>query len=112
MKTVFLAGSRKFFREIEEVKYLLEKEGIHVLKGRDSKEDEEALYMFQRIDQSDIIYVVSIGGYVGRTAAEEIDYAFGKGKEIFSSEHVSDNFRHSIQKTISPAELADYIKRN
>ena len=36
----------------------------------------------QKIDMSDEIYVINIGGYIGESAKTEIEYAKLKGKKI------------------------------
>lgn len=37
---------------------------------------------YKKIDISDAIFVVNIGGYVGKSVSEEIDYAKSHNKEI------------------------------
>ena len=37
---------------------------------------------YRKIDLSDGIYVVDIGGYIGESVKKEIEYAMEKGKEI------------------------------
>lgn len=37
----------------------------------------------RKIDISDAIYVVNVGGYLGQSTRAEIGYANGKGKDIF-----------------------------
>ena len=36
----------------------------------------------QKIDMSDEIYVINLGGYIGESTKSEIEYAKAKGKEI------------------------------
>ncbi len=36
----------------------------------------------QKIDMSDEIYVINVGGYIGESTKSEIDYAQAKGKKI------------------------------
>lgn len=40
----------------------------------------------KRIDLSDAIYVVNIGGYIGNSTRNEINYALSKGKEVIYHE--------------------------
>ena len=49
-----------------------------------SKEDLKALELahYQKINISDGIYVVNIGGYIGESVRREIEYAQLHGKEI------------------------------
>lgn len=37
---------------------------------------------YKKIDLSDAIYIVNIGGYIGQSVTEEIAYAKSRGKEI------------------------------
>ena len=37
---------------------------------------------WKKIDISDAIYVVNIGGYIGNSTTNEINYALSKGKEV------------------------------
>ena len=37
----------------------------------------------QKIDMSNEIYVINIGGYIGESTKSEIEYAKSKGKKIF-----------------------------
>ncbi len=37
---------------------------------------------FRKIDVSDAIFVVNVGGYIGTSTKREIDYARQKGKEV------------------------------
>ena len=36
----------------------------------------------QKIDMSDEIYVINLGGYIGESTKEEIEYAKANGKKI------------------------------
>ena len=37
----------------------------------------------QKIDMSDEIYVINLGGYIGESTKSEIEYAKSKGKKIY-----------------------------
>ena len=43
---------------------------------------------YKKIDLSDGIYVLNIGGYIGQSATEEIAYAKRQGKEILYHESI------------------------
>ena len=50
-------------------------------------EDEETKKMLdemhkQKIDMSDEIYVINVGGYIGESTKNEIEYAKARGKRI------------------------------
>ena len=92
MKTYTICGSMRFEKEMQEIAYYLEtKKGynilqcVYVVPGHPpSKEDLMALELshYQKIDISDGIYVVNIGGYIGESVRKEIEYAQLQGKEI------------------------------
>ena len=92
MKTVTLCGSMRFAKEMMEIAWELEtKHGMNVLQcvydppGAElSPEVLKALEAahYRKIDLSDGIYVVDIGGYVGDSVRKEIAYALEKGKLI------------------------------
>lgn len=41
-----------------------------------------------KIDLSDAIFVVNVGGYIGKSTEAEIEYAREKGKEILYLENI------------------------
>ncbi len=119
MKSVFLAGSRKFYREIQEIAASLRKNEIVAELGRSGslskkvtlKSEKTALLsMFRKIEKSDLVYVYcSKEGYVGKTVAMEIAYAYSKKKEIMSSHKIKElSARALVTKIISPSKFLDY----
>ncbi len=114
MKSVFVAGSRKFFEEIERLVRTLKEKGIEVFTAEKPKdidtESEKAalLRAFQKIDKSDILYVFARDGYIGKTVAMEIAYAFSKGKKIISSEAIEEPSAKSlVSEIMNTKELAE-----
>lgn len=92
IKVVTMCGSMKFWDKIEEISERLELEeeyvviGMtpHVLDRELTEEEIERLGELHRrkIDLSDAIYVVNVGGYIGESVRSEIEYAKTKGKDI------------------------------
>lgn len=91
-KVVAVCGSYKFWDKIQEVSERLELEkgyaviGIvpHVL-NRELTQNEKNLLgelHLSKIDLSDAVFVVNVGGYIGESVRKEIEYARAKGKEI------------------------------
>ena len=92
MKTYTMCGSMRFQKEMQEIAYDLETQrGYLILQCVYCAEDrcptdeerqrlEKAHYA--KIDLSDGIYVVNIGGYIGMSVSKEIEYARQHGKEI------------------------------
>ena len=92
MKTYTLCGSMRFEKEMREVAYYLEtQKGYNILQCvysvpdiKPTAEELQALEQahYNKIDISDGIYVLNIGGYIGESVRKEIDYAQRHGKEI------------------------------
>lgn len=97
-KTVTICGSMRFAEKMAEIAEWLEIEKgyivlspvLHVLT-RDLTENEKQLLgelHLAKIEMSDAIFVVNIGGYIGDAVKREIEYAEANGKEImFLEEH-------------------------
>jgi hypothetical protein len=113
---VFVAGSRKFFRDIENFIALCRKNGIKASNagkpsGPDTFESEKAalLRAFRRIDKSDAVYVIANGGYIGKTVALEIAYAFAKKKLVVSSETIEDfSARSLVSKVMAAGKFIEH----
>ena len=90
MRTYTIYGSMRFAVEMKEIAYQLETQrGYNILQcvycdGRPSDEEMKCLEAahYRKIDLSDGIYVVNIGGYIGDSVRDEIEYAERNGKEI------------------------------
>ena len=94
LKVITLCGSTRFKEQFLEAQKRLTLEGYVVLSvglfGHSG--DEEAwqpgtkemldnLHL-RKIDMSDGIYVINVGGYIGESTQREIEYAFVNGKYI------------------------------
>lgn len=92
MKTVTICGSMRFEAEMRETAWKLETQyGMNVLQCvyslEDTVPDEKMLQNleqahYRKIDLSDAIYVVDIGGYMGESTKREIAYARERGREV------------------------------
>lgn len=92
MKTVTICGSMRFEKEMQEIAFWLEtQQDLNVLQcvyaPPGAALTEEALAAmtaahYRKIDLSDGIYVVDIGGYIGESVRREMDYAKVRGKEL------------------------------
>lgn len=120
-KSVFIAGSRKFYEDIEELVQTLEESKIRAAtagKWRNTKEDTlegektALLNAFRKIDESDIVYIYSKDGYVGKTVAMEIAYAYAKKKELISSHRIDEYSAQAlISRIMAPEKLIKYCKQ-
>lgn len=98
MKTFTICGSMRFAYEMIKIATELETErGFCVLQpvyGVDGKalNDDELSRIkaahYKKIDLSDAVYIVNIGGYIGQSVTEEIEYAKERGKEILYHEPI------------------------
>ena len=95
MKVVTICGSMRFANQMREIASDLElKKGWCVIqcveineKNTTDKQIENIVNAhWRKIDISDAIYVVNIGGYIGNSTRNEIDYALSKGKEVIYHE--------------------------
>lgn len=92
MKIVTICGSMRFQKEMVKVAEELEsKNGYCVLQpvynsGGNFLSEEALIRLakahYKKIDLSDAIFVVNVGGYIGQSTTEEICYAENCGKKI------------------------------
>lgn len=98
MKTVTICGSMRFAGEMIKIATRLETEqGFCVLQpvygfdGQSLSDNELARIKaahYKKIDLSDAVYFVNIGGYIGQAVTEEIAYAKEHGKKILYHEPI------------------------
>jgi hypothetical protein len=120
MKSVFIAGSRKFYEEIESLVKQFQDNKIKVSTAgewdstqKDTLENEKRalLNAFQKINESEICYIYSKEGYIGKTVAMEIAYAYAKKKELISSCEIEElSAQALISKIMNSKELIKHCK--
>lgn len=96
IKVVSLCGSMKFADDMIKIATDLEKKyGWCVLQcvynvGNVNEQELDNIVQahYKRIDISDAIYVVNIGGYIGNSVKNEIKYALDHGKEVIYHEKI------------------------
>lgn len=91
-KVVAICGSVRFWDKMQEMQELLELEDGYVVIGvtphvkpSDFTPDEEDLLdelHREKIKMADAIFVVNVGGYIGKSTSSEIEFARSLGKEI------------------------------
>ena len=95
MKVITLCGSMRFFNEMQEIARELETKygycAIAPIGGTSTtlnKEEVENLAkaQYKKIDISDAVYIVNIGGYIGESVSKELRYAQKYKKEIIFHE--------------------------
>ena len=92
MKIVTICGSMKYATEMMNIACDLEKKhgwcviqcvyGIDKSNITQNELDNVVNAHWKKIDISDAIYVVNIGGYIGNATKNEIEYAKSHNKEI------------------------------
>ena len=97
---ITLCGSTRFKEQFLEVQKLLTLEGNIVISvglfghsGDDEVWTEGTKAMLddmhkRKIDLSDSIYVINVGGYIGDSTRSEIEYAKRQGKEVMYLEPI------------------------
>jgi nucleoside 2-deoxyribosyltransferase len=67
--------------------------------------------MLKRIDNCDVVYIVSCGGYIGKTVAMEIGYAIAKKKKIMAMEKITEaGLNHFIATVLPPKKLIERLR--
>ncbi len=108
-----LCGSTKYKKEFEDVNAKFTMKGMVVLSVgvfghadgiRFKKSEKETLDLIHlaKIDMSDSIYVINVGGYIGKSTRREIEYALIKNKQVYFMEN-SNEFKHY---SLSPAQFS------
>lgn len=92
MKVITICGSMQFANDIMRIATKLETDkGYCVLQPvynsddkmlSDSELQNIVKAHYKKIDISDVIFVANVGGYIGKSVAEEIEYAKKLNKEI------------------------------
>lgn len=98
VKVVTICGSMRFSVEMQKIARDLEKQHgwcviqcvYDISKDETTEEEMENIVNahWKKIDISDAIYVVNVGGYIGSSTQNEINYALSKGKEVYYLEKV------------------------
>ena len=119
MPAIYIAGSRKFFDDIEKLAQVCAVHGVIVHTPKKGLGDsgfdgeKEALFRaFALIDECSVMYVFARRGYVGKTVAMEIAYAHARAKKIISSEEIEEfSARALVSEVVPPEELVGYFKK-
>ena len=110
MKRLYVCGSFKFTRDMEDLERKLEKENIQfqMSKKIDSR---GILGCLKKIDDADIVYVVNPQGYIGKSVSVDIGYAYAKNKSIYIMYPVEDPpIMDLIDDVLSPEALVDFLR--
>ena len=73
---------------------------------------EHVLNHLKRIDQADIVYILSKDGYVGTGVGLEIGYCHAKNKILYSSEEIRDiAISCFINKVVPTEKISNLLKQ-
>lgn len=115
---VTISGSMRFFEEMLNAASTLQREGyityVPFPDGRDGSEipeDVKRLYdeeHMQKISDSDFLFVVNVGGYIGNATRREIEYAESIGKVVIYLEESgsrTENMRRELKNIMDAMEV-------
>jgi len=86
---LYVCGSFRFLDEMERLENLLKDAKIDYLVSK--KADTRGIIgCLEKIDKSDVVYVVNPDGYIGKSVSVDIGYAYAKGKEIYTMHQIDD----------------------
>ncbi len=111
MKRLYVCGSFRFTRELEELEARLKEENVdyQISKRMGSGGILECL---KKIDDADVVYVVNPEGYVGKSVSVDIGYAYAKSKSIYIMHLVDDPpVMDLVNAVLSPKSLIEVLKK-
>jgi hypothetical protein len=112
MKRLYICGSFKFLREIEELECKLKERKIEYETSK-KMNNRGILGCLKKIDDADIIYVVNPQGYVGKSVSVDLGYAYAKSKSIYVMNIVDDPpIMNLTSGVLSPKALIELLKES
>jgi hypothetical protein len=112
LKKLYLCGSFRFQREMEHIAHKLGEKNI-AYQMPDSKDNRGILGCLRKIDDSDVVYIVNPGGYVGKSVSVDIGYAYAKNKRVYAMCPIVDPpVANLIDGVMTPDTLVDLFRAN
>ncbi len=121
-KVVTICGSMKFQEQMKSIAKKLEAEENYTViqceyfekDSLPTTEEIKALNErhYRKIDISDAIFVVNVGGYIGEATENEIDYARSKGKEVLYLKPIKNDKFNIISSDLLTLKLIDFYDVN
>lgn len=112
MTKLCVCGSFRFTHQMSELATRLEEESVEYWMSR-KIDSQGILGCFEKIDKTDVVYVVNPEGYVGKSVCVDIGYAYAKNKPIFVMNPIHDpSIMDLIRDVLSFEELIDFLKRD
>jgi nucleoside 2-deoxyribosyltransferase len=112
MKMLYVCGSFRFTREMNELERKLKKENIEFMMPK-KKSYRGIMGCLEKIDKADVVYVVNPDGYVGKSVCVDIGYAYAKDKPIYCMHSIDDPpVIDMVNEVLSFQELINSLKRS
>jgi nucleoside 2-deoxyribosyltransferase len=110
MKRLYVCGSFRFIREMEKLERKLKEENIKYQMSK--KMDRRGILgCLKKIDDADVVYIVNPEGYIGKSVAVDIGYAYAKNKPMYVMHPVDDPpVMDLIDNVLSPEALIGFLK--
>jgi len=112
MKKLYVCGSFRFTREMEELEGRLKEENVEyqISKKMDSR---GIMGCLKKIDNADVVYIVNPEGYIGKSVSVDIGYAYARNKPIYVMHQVDDPpVMDLVNAVLSPKALIDLLKES
>lgn len=112
MKKLYVCGSFRFAQQMSDLERRLNAENIEFSMSK-KPNDRGILGCLEKIDGSDVVYVVNPNGYVGRSVCVDIGYAYAKDKPIYCLYPIDDPpVMKMVRGILSFEELISFLKHN
>ena len=112
MKRLYVCGSFKFLREIEELECKLKEENIEYEASK-KMNNRGILGCLERVAGADVVYVVNPQGYVGKSVSVDLGYAYAKNKCIYVMNRVDDPpIMNLVNGVLPPKALIELLKES
>jgi hypothetical protein len=109
---VYVCGSFKFTRQMQELEARLQDEGIE-FSASDRSDARGIGGCLEKIDEADIVYVVDPNGYVGKSVSIDIGYACGRSKPVYLMCETSDPpVMDLVEGVLSFEDLVSLVKHS
>jgi len=109
MKRLYVCGSFKFLREIEELERKLKEESIEYETSK-KMNNRGILGCLEKVADADVVYVVNPRGYVGKSVSFDLGYAYAKNKSIYVMNRVNDPpIMNLTSGVLSPKALIELL---
>lgn len=110
---IFVATSKRFYKEAERLVSELVGAGMRVhhpyfdldsslVESDPDLKKQVTLRHFPEIDEAQVLYALTPGGYAGCSVTVEITYAYARGKRIIVSEPPTEFALHAMAQQVCP----------